>query len=71
MTTSIKPGGGQFQAFVAPYAPPDHLLAPALLAAGSRGEAAEARIDSRARRLIEAIRARAGGLGARCRASSW
>jgi RHH-type transcriptional regulator, proline utilization regulon repressor / proline dehydrogenase / delta 1-pyrroline-5-carboxylate dehydrogenase len=63
MTTSIQPGGGQFQAFAAPYAPPDHMLAPALLAAGSRGEAAEARIDGRARRLIEAIRARAGGLG--------
>src|SRR5258707_8716031 len=49
--------------FAAPYAPPDGLLAPPLLAAGSRGAAAEARIDARARRLIEAIRARAGGLG--------
>ena len=35
----------------------------ALLAAASRGEAAEARIDARARRLVEAIRAHAGGLG--------
>src|SRR6266849_3473806 len=64
MTTSTKTGGAtELAAFVAPYAPPDRLLAPPLLAAGSRGAAAEARIDARARRLIEAIRARAGGLG--------
>ena len=34
-----------------------------MLAAGSRGEAAEARIDARARRLIGAIRSGSGGLG--------
>jgi RHH-type proline utilization regulon transcriptional repressor/proline dehydrogenase/delta 1-pyrroline-5-carboxylate dehydrogenase len=64
MTASIKPGDGtELPVFAAPYAPPDRLLAQPLLAAGSRGEAAEGRIDVRARRLIEAIRARAGGLG--------
>ena len=41
-------------AFAAPYAPPDEALAPALLAAASRGADAEARIDARARRLVEA-----------------
>ena len=50
-------------AFAAPYAPPDEELAPALLAAASRGEDAEVRIDARARRLVESIRSRAGGLG--------
>ena len=50
-------------AFVAPYAPPDEGIAAAPAGGGSRGEAAEARIDARARRLVEAIRARAGGLG--------
>ena len=50
-------------AFSAPYAPPDERLAPALLAAASRGEAADARIDDRARRLVETIRSHAGGLG--------
>jgi RHH-type proline utilization regulon transcriptional repressor/proline dehydrogenase/delta 1-pyrroline-5-carboxylate dehydrogenase len=49
--------------FSAPYAPADEALAPALLAAGSRGTAADARIDARTRRLVEAIRASAGGLG--------
>ena len=34
-----------------------------LLAAASRGEGAEARIDARARRLVESIRAHSGGLG--------
>jgi RHH-type proline utilization regulon transcriptional repressor/proline dehydrogenase/delta 1-pyrroline-5-carboxylate dehydrogenase len=64
MTTSVKPGGGtELPAFAAPYAPPDRLLAQPLLDAGSRGAEAEARIDARARRLIEAIRARSGGLG--------
>ena len=38
-------------------------LAPALLAAASRGEDAEARIDARARRLVESIRSHSGGLG--------
>jgi RHH-type proline utilization regulon transcriptional repressor/proline dehydrogenase/delta 1-pyrroline-5-carboxylate dehydrogenase len=51
------------RAFAAPYAPPDETLAPALLAAASRSEAAEVRIDGRARRLVESIRSHSGGLG--------
>ena len=50
--------------FDAPYAPPDEQLR--RRAAGrrlARRAAADARIDARARRLVEAIRARAGGLG--------
>src|SRR6202795_1015108 len=49
--------------FQAPFAPPDEALATALLADAARDSAAEARIDARARRLVEAIRAKAGGLG--------
>ena len=49
--------------FRAPYAPADEGLAAALLAAAGRSLAAETRIDARATRLVEAIRARAGGLG--------
>src|ERR1041384_1788284 len=61
--SSNSSGGAGVQAFAAPYAPPDETLAPALLQAASRGEAAEARIDGRARRLVERIRDRSGGLG--------
>ncbi len=50
-------------AFSAPYAPPDEQIAAGLLAAAARSDAAEARIDRTATRLIEGIRARAGGLG--------
>ena len=64
MSASSNPGGGAgVQAFAAPYAPPDETLAPALLAAASRKEAAEVRIDGRARRLVESIRSHSGGLG--------
>src|SRR5437868_5575356 len=49
--------------FSAPYAAPDEELAAALLAAAPGEAAAEARIDARATRLIEAIRAKSGGLG--------
>ena len=49
--------------FRAPFAPPDEALAAALLADAARDRAAETRIDARAKRLVEAIRARAGGLG--------
>jgi RHH-type proline utilization regulon transcriptional repressor/proline dehydrogenase/delta 1-pyrroline-5-carboxylate dehydrogenase len=49
--------------FRAPYAPADEGLARALLAVAGRPEATEARIDTRATRLIGAIRARIGGLG--------
>ena len=47
----------------APYAPPDEVIARDLLAGADRSSDAEARIDARARRLVGAIRARAGGLG--------
>src|SRR5437870_7163922 len=47
----------------APYAPPDEEVAVRLLGAVPRAPATEARIDARARRLIEGIRARTGGLG--------
>src|SRR5262245_26625106 len=50
-------------ALSAPYAPADEELAARLLAAAERPPAAEARIDTRATRLIKAIRARAGGVG--------
>jgi RHH-type transcriptional regulator, proline utilization regulon repressor / proline dehydrogenase / delta 1-pyrroline-5-carboxylate dehydrogenase len=49
--------------FRAPYAPPDEELAVGLLADAARGSAAETRIDARATRLVQAIRAKAGGLG--------
>ena len=49
--------------FDAPYAPPDEQVAASLLAQASRPAAAERRIDAYATRLIEGIRARAGGLG--------
>src|SRR5258708_4236389 len=49
--------------FRAPYAPPDEAIAASLLAGASRSDAAEARIDARATRLVQAIRARVGGLG--------
>jgi RHH-type transcriptional regulator, proline utilization regulon repressor / proline dehydrogenase / delta 1-pyrroline-5-carboxylate dehydrogenase len=48
--------------FRAPYAPADEAQAADLLAAARPGEA-EARIDARAARLVQAIRARSGGLG--------
>ncbi len=49
--------------FRAPYAPPDEGIAARLLASARRSAAADARIDDRARLLVEAIRSRAGGLG--------
>jgi RHH-type proline utilization regulon transcriptional repressor/proline dehydrogenase/delta 1-pyrroline-5-carboxylate dehydrogenase len=50
-------------AFDAPYAPPDEDIARHLLADAARDPAAERRIDRRATRLVEAIRAQGGGLG--------
>src|SRR5215472_6773935 len=47
--------------FHAPYAPPDEDLAAALLADASRDADAESRIDSRAKKMVEAIRAKTGG----------
>src|SRR4051812_11564297 len=49
--------------FTEPYAAPDEALAAALLVAAPREAAAEARIDARATRLVEAIRKKSGGLG--------
>ncbi len=49
--------------FAAPYAPQDEAIAAELLARAVRPAAAEMRIDKLARRLVEAIRAKAGGLG--------
>src|SRR5271157_2663221 len=49
--------------FQASYAPADEELAAKFLADVPRNGAAERRIDARARRLIEAIRAKIGGLG--------
>ncbi len=47
----------------APYAPADETIASSLLASAGRSASAEARIDARTRLLVEAIRARTGGLG--------
>src|SRR5512144_2208364 len=49
--------------FHAPYAPPDAAVAVGLMDAVTRAPDAERRIDAYAARLIEGIRARAGGLG--------
>jgi RHH-type transcriptional regulator, proline utilization regulon repressor / proline dehydrogenase / delta 1-pyrroline-5-carboxylate dehydrogenase len=49
--------------FAAPYAPADEALAARFLGDAPRDSAAERRIDVRATRLIEAIRAHSGGLG--------
>src|ERR1700730_2692651 len=49
--------------FHAPFAPPADELAANLLAGTPRDSAAESRIDKRATKLVEAIRAKAGGLG--------
>jgi RHH-type proline utilization regulon transcriptional repressor/proline dehydrogenase/delta 1-pyrroline-5-carboxylate dehydrogenase len=49
--------------FVAPYAPADEDVAARLLAEADLAPAAEQRIDVRATRLVEAIRARSVGLG--------
>jgi RHH-type proline utilization regulon transcriptional repressor/proline dehydrogenase/delta 1-pyrroline-5-carboxylate dehydrogenase len=49
--------------FNAPFAPPDDAFATELLADAARAGVAEGRIDRRARRLIEAIRAKTTGLG--------
>ncbi len=49
--------------FRAPFAPPDEELAARFLADSTRDAAAERHVDARARSLVEAIRAKAGGLG--------
>ncbi|BAT61738.1 bifunctional protein PutA [Variibacter gotjawalensis] len=52
-----------FQPFRAPYAPPDEKIARKLLANAADNAEAEARISATATRLIEAVRAKSGGLG--------
>ena len=49
--------------FRAPFAPPDAELAADFLADAAHDGATERRIDARARTLVEAIRAKTGGLG--------
>jgi RHH-type proline utilization regulon transcriptional repressor/proline dehydrogenase/delta 1-pyrroline-5-carboxylate dehydrogenase len=49
--------------FRAPYAPDDAAIARELLAGAALPGDGEARVDAEARRLVEAIRARAGGIG--------
>ncbi|MEA2169888.1 MAG: RHH-type transcriptional regulator, proline utilization regulon repressor / proline dehydrogenase, partial [Solirubrobacteraceae bacterium] len=63
MTASDTRTPAQARVFSAPYAPPDEAIAARLLAQAPRSAASEARIDARAGRLIEGIRARVGGLG--------
>jgi RHH-type proline utilization regulon transcriptional repressor/proline dehydrogenase/delta 1-pyrroline-5-carboxylate dehydrogenase len=55
--------GVRLPAFQAPYARPDEELATDFLAQAARDSAAESRVDARAKRLVEAIRAKAHGLG--------
>jgi RHH-type proline utilization regulon transcriptional repressor/proline dehydrogenase/delta 1-pyrroline-5-carboxylate dehydrogenase len=62
-TTRPAPEMRDILSFQAPYAPPDEDLAAASLRDVGRAPDAEARIDARARRLIEAIRGKIGGLG--------
>jgi RHH-type proline utilization regulon transcriptional repressor/proline dehydrogenase/delta 1-pyrroline-5-carboxylate dehydrogenase len=61
--TKITPAGDATPVFSAPYAPADEAVAAGLLDAASRPAAAEQRIDGYATRLIDGIRAKAGGLG--------
>src|SRR3954469_13474226 len=61
--TAPRPEGRAAPTFTAAYAPPDEAIAARLLAQASRDADAEARIDARAIRLVEAIRAETGGLG--------
>ena len=60
---AARSAGKEVAAFRAAYAPPDEELVVPLIAGAARAPAAEARIDARAARLIEAIRARTGRLG--------
>src|SRR5262245_37536844 len=61
--TTKAPVGDATPLFGAPYAPADAAIAAGLIDAASRTAAAEQRIDAYATRLIEGIRAQAGGLG--------
>jgi len=63
--SSAKPAiaAKDISTFHALYAPVDEDLAAALLSSAGRPDGAEARIDARATRLVQAIRARVGRLG--------
>jgi RHH-type transcriptional regulator, proline utilization regulon repressor / proline dehydrogenase / delta 1-pyrroline-5-carboxylate dehydrogenase len=62
---ALEPGRNppELPPFRAPYGPADEDMAGRFLAEAARPPAAEARIDARATRLIQAIRGRAGGVG--------
>src|SRR5499427_8371358 len=62
-TISLAADADTAPLFSAPYAPPNEAIAPGLLREATRASDAERRIDAYARRLIEGVRARAGGLG--------
>src|SRR6516164_6010815 len=62
-TTALAADAASPPLFKAPYAPPDEAMAAELLREAARARDAERRIDAYARRLIEGIRARTGGLG--------
>ena len=55
--------GEPLASFRAPYAAPNEEIAARLLSEAPRPPKAERRIDDRARRLIDGIRAQSGGLG--------
>src|SRR5438552_2348410 len=61
--TNIDEAADAVPLFSAPYAPPDEVMAAGLLDKAPRGSEAERRIDAYARRLVEGIRGKAGGLG--------
>ena len=56
-------GGRDLPSFQAPYAPADEGIAAGLLRSVGRSDEAEAHIDARAARLVQAIRACVGGVG--------
>src|ERR1700680_2562829 len=59
-----RPGeSGGLPDFQAPYAPADEPIAAHLLAGAPRSHPAEARIDGRTTRLVQAIRSKTAGLG--------
>src|SRR5499426_771752 len=62
-TTALAADAASPPLFRAPYAPPDEAIAAGLLREATRANDAERRIDAYATRLIEGIRAKAGGLG--------
>jgi RHH-type transcriptional regulator, proline utilization regulon repressor / proline dehydrogenase / delta 1-pyrroline-5-carboxylate dehydrogenase len=61
--TAVEEADTGLPPFRAALAPPDEVSAASLLADAARNGAAERRVDIRAGALVEAIRAKAGGLG--------